>query len=433
MFDAIFRKFHFRNFHEKINFFFFVSLVMLVSLFLTTLFLLRPAFTAAKGEDEPTTVSLKRAAPIDLSADFFRPPLRESGVYTITAKDNFTAALRFLNTPAETINEIIRQSAGQCELNQIGKGAQLKYEVVEGEGITRLSAPCGTINLLQVKVKEGSVVVNVKEIPHTRRDKVYACSVMKNSSLISSAARAGIAEKQVMQVAKIFASDVDFNNDIHAGDELRILVNELQDMEGNTLAPGDIKAVLLILGEKEYWAFRYEGPDGKGFFDLNGRSLKKTFLRSPLPFLRVTSGFTLRRFHPILGKERPHLGVDFGAPVGTPVMAAASGKVIEAAWENGYGNVVKIRHGQLTTLYGHLSKIKVKTGQLVKQGQVIGLVGSTGLSTGPHLHYGMYKNGVAIDPMSVKMDTLAVVRNAEFRAFRDKAVDLLRKASLQNR
>lgn len=432
MFEAIFKKIHSSNFNQKINFFFFVSLLLLISLFLATLFLLKPAFTAAKMEEEPSSVSAKRAVPMDLSADFLRPPLRESGVYTVTAKDNFTSVLRFLNTPEEIINDIIRQSAGQCELDQISKGAQVKYEVVEGEGITRLSAPCGTINLLQVKVRDGNVEVNVKEIPHTWREKVYACSVIRNYSLIGSAARAGIPEKQVMQVAKIFASDVDFNNDIHAGDELRILVNELQDMEGNTLAAGEIKAVLLILEKKEYWAFRYEGPDGKGFFDLNGNSLKKTFLRSPLPFLRVTSGFTLRRFHPILGKERPHLGVDFGAPIGTPVMAAASGKVIEAGWENGYGNVVKIRHGQLTTLYGHLSKIKVKAGQTVKQGQVIGLVGSTGLSTGPHLHYGMYKNGVAIDPMSVKMGTYAVVRSAEFRAFRDRAVNLLKKASPEN-
>lgn len=432
MFEIVLEKIRHRNFNQKINFLFFVALLALIFFILVTLFLFKPDLTAANSENVSSTVSLERAVPLDLSADFLSSPLRERGVYTLASKDNFTTALRFLNTREEIINEIIHQSASQCGLDQISKGTQLKYEVVEGEGITRLSAPCGTINVLQVKVRNGNVEVKVKEIPHTWRDKVYGCSVLKNSSLISSAARAGIAEKQVMHVAKIFASDIDFNNDIHPGDELRILVNELQDMEGNKLAPGELKAVLLILDKKEYWAFKYNGPDGKGFFDLNGRSLKKTFLRSPLPFLRVTSGFTLRRFHPILGKERPHLGVDFGAPIGTPVMSAANGKVVEAGWENGYGNVVKICHGQLTTLYAHLSQIKVKKGQSVKQGQVIGLVGSTGLSTGPHLHYGMYKNGVAIDPMSVKMDTSAVVGGAEFIAFRNKMVDLLRKASPAN-
>lgn len=374
-----------------------------------------------------------RASPVDLSADFQQKPLSENGYYTFGSNDTFTGALRYLGSAPDLTKDLVGKIGGRCELNKISRGQRIKYELIEGQGLQKLFFPCGVTKVVSVQVNHGQADIKIDEIPHRNRERVYVCVVKKNYSLIWSAAQVGIAESQVMEVAHIFRSDIDFNNDIQAGDELKILVNELEDMEGNALAPGEVLATEIVLGNKQYWAIKYVGPEGRGFFDSKGQGLVKTFLRSPLPYLSISSGFAFQRFHPILGKVRPHLGVDFRAPTGTPVMAAASGRVIEAGKERGYGNVIKIHHGSLMTLYGHLSKIKVRKGQNVRQGQVIGATGATGLATGPHLHYGMYRNNVAIDPMSIKMTTSTMLYSKNFRITRDHAVTLLKNAQPDNK
>jgi len=369
-----------------------------------------------------------RAAPLDLEAPFLREPMVEEGVYRFGKGDMFFNAMKILKAPSTAAREVVYSYGNKCGLNMISSGDEMPYTIVEGKGLDSFSFPCGDYEVMRVKFEEDRSIVQIEEIPHEEKEKVYVCKVEKNSSMIGSAVKVGIPEGKVMALAKIFRSDVDFNNDIHAGDQLRVWMRETQDKRGNALGRGRVIAALFILGSKEYWGIKYEEENDAAFYDLKGRSLKKSFLKSPLPFLRVTSGFTLRRFHPVLGVVRPHLGVDFGAPTGTPIMAAAKGKIIYAGWMKGYGYTVKIRHTpKLMTLYGHMSKILVKRGQEVKQGKVIGHVGATGLATGPHLHYGMYKNGKAVDPMSVKMEATSIVDSDEFKARRDRAVKLLSK------
>jgi len=203
-------------------------------------------------------------------------------------------------------------------------------------------------------------------------------------------------------LAGIFAWDVDFNVDIHKGAQIRLIVDE-QYHDGAFVKYGRIQAAQLMNGGKTYRAFRFNDA----YYDEKGNAVKRAFLTSPLKVLHITSGFTYRRAHPILGIERAHLAIDYGAPEGTSAFAVANGMVIHAGPKGDLGNFVEIRHANgMTTGYGHLSRIApgVAPGRAIKQDDVVGYVGHTGLATGPHLHYIMTRGGAPINPNSMKAE-----------------------------
>lgn len=200
----------------------------------------------------------------------------------------------------------------------------------------------------------------------------------------------------------IFAWDVDFNVDIQKGAEIRLVIDK-QFHDGTFVKYGPIQAAQLVNDGKTYRAYRFKDA----YYDEKGNAMKRAFLSSPLKVMRITSGFTYRRMHPILGVERAHLAVDYGAPEGTPAFAVANGTVIFAGPNGDLGNFVEIRHSNgMTTGYGHLSKIApgVAKGRTVKQDEIVGLVGQTGLATGPHLHFMMTRGGKPINPRSMKAE-----------------------------
>ena len=225
----------------------------------------------------------------------------------------------------------------------------------------------------------------------------------RNSLYAALGEQDGNAVYLAEKVAMIFAWDVDFNSELRVNDHIRIVVPAYYHKD-QFIKWGDVQAAELVNNGKTYKAFRFEGS----FYDEKGNALKRSLLASPLPFNpRVTSGFSRRRLHPILGTNRAHLAVDYGAPTGTPVQAVANGTVTFAGWNDSYGNLVQIRHsGGLTTGYAHLSVIAsgVRTGKKISQGDLVGKVGQTGLATGPHLHYMMTKGGTPINPMSIKSE-----------------------------
>jgi murein DD-endopeptidase MepM/ murein hydrolase activator NlpD len=198
-----------------------------------------------------------------------------------------------------------------------------------------------------------------------------------------------------VNLAEIFSGDVDFYTDIQKGDRFRLLVDK-KYLDGKLDGYGSISAAELMLGRRRLSAFRFQNQ----YYDINGKSLRKSLLKSPLKFSApVTSRFSMARFHPILRIVRPHEGVDYGAPIGTPVASVASGRVISAGWNGGFGNSVRISHENgLETIYSHLSKMEVRAGERVDQGQPIGEVGTTGLSTGPHLDFRLLEHGKYRDP-----------------------------------
>ena len=222
------------------------------------------------------------------------------------------------------------------------------------------------------------------------------------SSLFETVMDLGERDQLALDLSEIFAWDVDFNTEIREGDSFRVAVERLH-LDGRFSRYGKILAAEFVRGGRTLQAVRFETDAGSGYYAPDGTPLRKAFLRSPLRFARISSRFSRRRFHPILKRVRPHLGVDYAAPTGTPVRAAAHGVVIQAGRAGNYGNAVRIRHANgYQTLYGHLSRIHVRRGQRVTQGTRIGAVGSTGLATGPHLDYRMTRDGVHVNPLRVQ-------------------------------
>ena len=244
------------------------------------------------------------------------------------------------------------------------------------------------------------------------------------TSLWAAAVEAGLHPRDIVGLAGVYRFDIDFNTEIRAGAKVRMVVEEKWDTQGFARLGAPL-AVRMTNGGKDYVALRFQDGDNEAqYYDTKGRARKKPFLRSPLKFSRVTSGFNRNRYHPVLKRRRPHNGVDFGAPKGTPVHAIGDGKVEFSGTNGGHGRYVKLDHaGPYASSYSHLSKLTVKKGQRVRQGQIVGYVGSTGLATGPHLHYQFWKHGKYVNPLTVKLPSAgvpAVKDKAGFAAHRDK-------------
>jgi len=238
------------------------------------------------------------------------------------------------------------------------------------------------------------------------------------SSLYGSVSAAGEAPALVNLMVDLFAWDINFYTDTHPGDYWKVVI-EKQYLGDTFYRYGRLLAAEYGGMVGRHRAFYWKDGAQEGYFDEKGRAVAKTFLKTPLRFVRISSKFDLKRFHPVLHRTKAHLGVDYAAPVGTPIWAAAAGKVITAQMRRGSGNTVVIRHNNgYMTRYYHLSKFArgLKAGQYVQQKQVIGYVGTTGLSTGPHLHFGLTKNGQFVDPLKLKgMRDGAVRRKKAFQ------------------
>jgi murein DD-endopeptidase MepM/ murein hydrolase activator NlpD len=244
------------------------------------------------------------------------------------------------------------------------------------------------------------------------------------SSLFVAADEIGLPDAVTLALADIFAGDVDFYHDLRAGDRFSVLF-ETRYVDGEPASVGRVLAAEFVNRGVTFRAFLWQAPDGsESYYAENGWSTRKAFLRSPMELSRITSGFTQARFHPILQTWRAHRGIDFAAPTGTPIRATGDGVIALAGQQEGYGNVLAIRHsGTYSTLYGHLSGFaaRIRTGVRVRQGETIGYVGQTGWATGPHLHYEFRIAGEARDPLSLALPTALPVA-AEDRARFDAAV-----------
>ncbi len=241
-----------------------------------------------------------------------------------------------------------------------------------------------------------------------------------DGSLYASAEKAGATPELTAQVVKLFSHKLDFSRDIHPGDKFSMVFDRKVTESGRTVQAGDLLYAEIKAkgGANRFYRFKAPGAAAADYFDELGKNIRGFLLRTPLDGARITSSFGMR-MHPILGFTRMHAGIDFGAPVGTPVFAAGDGVVEKAQWAGGYGRWLQIRHnGQYETGYGHLSGWAVKPGQHVHQGQVVAYVGSTGLSTGPHLHYEIIVGGKKVNPSGLKVPSGTVLGGKELAAFK---------------
>ena len=254
-----------------------------------------------------------------------------------------------------------------------------------------------------------------------------------DASLFGAADAAGLPDAVTLGLAEVFGGDIDFYHDLRRGDRFAV-VYETRYVDGEPVGTGRVLAAEFVNQGRTLRAFLWRAPDGRdAYYDESGRSSRKAFLRSPMELSRITSGFTQARFHPILQTWRAHRGTDFAAPLGTPVRATADGAIALAGTQNGYGNVVVLRHdGAYTTLYAHLSRFAAgaKPGARVHQGDVIGFVGQTGWATGPHLHYEFRVADVPRDPMSIALPTTVPLTAEARTAFLARAAPLLQQLAV---
>jgi murein DD-endopeptidase MepM/ murein hydrolase activator NlpD len=299
------------------------------------------------------------------------------------------------------------------------------------EGLLELVYEIDALNHLHALREDDSYQSRLIERAPERRTVRAAGSIEDN--LFLAAKRADLPQNVTMELAGIFGWDVDFALDIREGDRFALLYEELY-LDGERIGTGEILAAEFVNRDKVHQAVRYTDATGRtDYYDPKGRSMRKDFLRTPVDFSRISSRFSTGRKHPILNKIRAHKGVDYAAPNGTPVKATGSGKIVLRGKKGGYGNTVIIQHGsEYSTLYAHLSRYAsgLKTGSRVQQGQVIGYVGSSGLATGPHLHYEFHVNGIHRNPLTVKLPEAAPLPKQFREQFKLESQNLLAELEL---
>ena len=346
------------------------------------------------------------------------------------SSDTVDSLLKRLNVSDAVAAQFLRNDATARKLLEGRGGKMVRVQTDENGALTELVARYAPANAellgthftrLTVKRFGGKLLAMVENAPLAAQVRMGSGTI--RTSLFAATDEARIPDAVATQIAEVFATDLDFHRQLQKGDTFSVLYEALtadgEPITWSGSAAGKVLAADFVNNGKTYSAVWFKDAAGKGsYFGFDGQSKKRAFLASPMEFSRVTSGFAMR-MHPILNSWKQHKGVDYGAPSGTAIRTVGDGTVDFAGWQNGYGNVVEIRHNaQRSTLYAHMSRIDVKRGARVEQGQRIGAVGSTGWATGPHLHFEVKVGGVQQNPMIMAKASesipLAPAQKAEF-------------------
>jgi len=321
------------------------------------------------------------------------------------------------------------------------KDVRSLYQLIPGRSIRVVTTQEGRLESLAYVNTDGrrltvsrneSGFSATEEVPQTEQWVMQSSGEIE-TSLFGATDAAGIPELIATQIAEIFSSDIDFHRDLRRGDRFSVVYEALA-ADGEFVGFGRVLAAEFVNQGHSFRAVFFRDDEGRnGYYTPDGRNMRKAFLRSPIEFSRVTSGFSNSRFHPVLKAWRAHKGIDYGASTGTRVRVTADGFVTFAGRKGGYGNVVTVRHPNgYTTLYAHLSGFAqgMRQGKRVVQGEVVGLVGSTGLATGPHLHYEFHVNGVHQNPMRLAMPPGPPINEQSRSAFQDAALPLFARLDM---
>ena len=351
---------------------------------------------------------------------------------SIRSSDTFDTLLKRLNINDPAAAAFLRKDANAKVLLSGRAGKNVNAEVTDAQELQKLTVrwPANDdshFKRLVVERTVGGLSSRVETAPYVANARL--ASGVIQTSLFAATDDAGVPDHVATQIAEMFSTDIDFRKALRKGDRFNV-VYETLEADGEAMRAGRVLSAEFVNAGKAHQAMWYQAPGADangnankgGYYTLDGKSLRRGYLSSPLEFSRVTSGFSMR-FHPILQKWRAHLGTDFAAPTGTPARTVGDGVVSFAGIQGGYGNVVIIKHrNDHETLYAHLSKINVRVGQKVSQSETIGLVGSTGWSTGPHLHFEFRVDGVHQDPMTIaKQSNTVEVPQAAMGQFKQLA------------
>jgi len=370
-----------------------------------------PSFKEVKpSQDEMARLSFELTLP-ELQAeqeiidDLNDEPVKQWQEFTVKSGDSLSKLFKRAKLKPKQLDEVMNSGEAAKKLTKIFPKDIIRVLTDDQGDLQALRYEIDPETYLMVEREQGELVA--KEYKHNIETRVAHADGIIDSSLFMAANESGISEKLIMELAGIFGWDIDFALDIRKGDSFKVLYEEIY-RNGEKIKDGDIVAAEFINDGEVYRAVRYTNPENNRseYYTPEGKSMRKEFLRTPVNFTRISSRFTTKRYHPVLQKFRSHKGVDYAAKRGTPIRAAGDGKVIFKGKKGGYGRVVIIQHGsKYTTLYAHLNSYNknISVGKRVKQGQTIAYVGSSGLATGPHLHYEFRVNGVHRNPQTVKL------------------------------
>jgi len=343
--------------------------------------------------------------------------------YEIQKGDTIKKILQKYKVKSREIQNVINQYKKFANPNYLLVGNTIKIiikkDVSEDKNsIVNFSVPISKNTSISISKDEENKIKSKKIINKLYNKKTLAENVIKKN-LYSSAIEAKINPETIIEFARIFGFEIDFQRDIRKNDYFKILFEKYYDENGEFIKSGSILYAHMSVNGREISLYKFGDDKNYGYFDINGKSVEKALMKTPINGARLSSPFGMRK-HPILGYNKKHLGTDFAAPMGTPIMASGSGTVIKASWCGGGGNCVKIKHNSTyTTVYAHMKNFAkgIKSGKKVRQGQIIGYVGSTGMSTGPHLHYEVIVNGKKVNSQKLKLPSGKVLKDDERKKF----------------
>jgi len=386
---------------------------------------------ATKTLTLPVEVSKKPNLPIDTT---------DKISYTIKSGDNLAWIFKQHNLSKKILHNVIHTSKHGKQLARIKPGQKIIFsfntEISNGkqnlQSISLQKTRLETLNIVKNTDTKNQFISTIeKKEPEIRQQFV---SVTIKDSLFLSATKAGLSDSFTMELAQLFGWDIDFALEIRNGDSFSVLYNELY-LDGKKISNGQILAAEFVNQGKLFETIYYTDASGKSdYYSSDGYSKRKAFLRTPVEFSRISSRFSTGRRHPVLNKIRAHRGVDYAASRGTPIKSAGDGKVSFKGRKGGYGRVIQINHGsKYMTVYAHMKSFskKIKRGSRVKQGQIIGYVGSSGLATGPHLHYEFRVNGVHRNPLTVTLPKANPINKKYRQSFTEHSETMLSSLKLK--
>ncbi len=355
--------------------------------------------------------------------------------YVVKNNDSVESILKTFGVKREEINFIVTKIK-KMQLSNIIPNQKMKFVLrrsidKKDMEVLKIKYPISKTTYVNIDKRQDGLEVTKNITELFKKDVVINGKISNN--LYSSATKSGMEPNIIIEFARIFGFEVDFQRDIRKGDVFEVMYERYVDDRNKKVKTGKILYAYLNVNNQTIKLYRFGKKNNYDFYDDKGRSIRKALMKTPINGARLSSPFGNRK-HPILGFTKHHNGTDFAAPTGTPIMASGNGTVIKAGWCGNGGNCVRIRHNSTyTTGYGHMSKIATKTGRRVRQGQVIGYVGNTGMSTGPHLHYTVKFNGKFINSQRLKLPSGKVLTGEERKLFEIERIKLdVKVAEIKN-
>ena len=401
----------------------------LISGVIITLFLVTTIVNKNEGKVEVKTTNIGKnneRNDLNIIKDFLISKIKSPFIninYEIKKGDTIQKILKKYKVKNRDIQTVVTQYKKYSNPNNLLAGNKIdiiveKNPLEDSSFLIKFSVPITKSTTILIVKNEEDKIVSKKIITKVYKKKTLTENIIKNN-LYSSAIEAKINPDTIIEFARIFGFEIDFQRDIRKNDYFKILYEKYFDENGEFVKSGSILYAHMSVNGREISLYKFGKDKNYSYFDSNGKSVEKALMKTPINGARLSSPFGMRK-HPILGYNKKHLGTDFAAPMGTPIMASGSGTIIRAKWCGGGGNCIKIKHNSTyQTVYAHLRNFAkgIKVGKKVRQVQIIGYVGSTGMSTGPHLHYEVIVNGKKVNSQKLKLPSGKVLKEQDRKEF----------------